>query len=88
MVIEQIWKIHLRIANGFDLYRNANYIVNIIEELYGSERDDNGVPIPGVRVERQKKETKWMLTLQTVYPYGLNDRVGDEYMVEKGSCWQ
>ena len=88
MVIEQIWKIHLRIANGFDLYRNANYIVNIIEELYGSDRDDNGVPIPGVRVERQKKETKWMLTLQTVYPYGLNDRVGDEYMVEKGSCWQ
>ena len=88
MVIEQIWKIHLRIANGFDLYKNANYIVNIIEELYGSERDDNGVPIPGVRVERQKKETKWILTLQTVYPYGLNDRVGDEYMVEKGSCWQ
>ena len=88
MVIEQIWKIHLRIANGFDLYKNANYIVNIIEELYGSERDDNGVPIPGVRVERQKKETKWMLNLQTVYSYGLNDRVGDEYMVEKGSCWQ
>ena len=75
----------MRIANGFDLYKNANYIVNIIEELYGSERDDNGVPIPGVRVERQKKETKWMLTLQTVYPYGLNDRVGDEYMVEKES---
>ena len=26
-----------------------------------------------------------MFTLQTVYPYGLNDRVCDEYMVEKGS---
>ena len=26
-----------------------------------------------------------MLTLQTVYPYGLNDRVGDEHMVEKES---
>ena len=24
-----------------------------------------------------------MLTPQTVYPYGLNDRVGDEYMAEK-----
>ena len=24
-----------------------------------------------------------MLTLQTVYPYRLNDRVGDEYMTEK-----
>ena len=26
-----------------------------------------------------------MLNLQTVYPYGLNDRVGDEYMAEKDS---
>ena len=41
--------------------------------------------IPGVTVERQKKEMKWMLTLQTVYPYGLNDRVGDKYMAEKDS---
>ena len=24
-----------------------------------------------------------MLTLQNVYPYGLNDRVGDKYMAEK-----
>ena len=65
------------------LCKNANYIVNIIEKLSGSGRDDNGNPIPGITVERQKKEIKWMLTLQTVYPYGLNDRVGDEYMAEK-----
>ena len=26
-----------------------------------------------------------MLTLQTVYLYGLNDRVGDKYMAEKDS---
>ena len=71
-----------------DLCRNANYIVNIIEKLSASGRDDNGIPIPGVTVESHKKERKWMLTLQTVHPYGLNDRVGDEYMVEKGSCWQ
>ena len=67
------------------LCKNANYMVNIIEKLSGSGRDDNGNPIPGVTVERQKKETKWVLTLQTVYPYGLNDRVGDEYMAEKDS---
>ena len=24
-----------------------------------------------------------MLTLHTVYPYGLDDRVGDKYMAEK-----
>ena len=55
------------------------------EKLSGSGREDNDIAIPGVTVERQKKETKWMLTLQTVYPYGLNDRVGDEYMAEKDS---
>ena len=65
--------------------RNANYIVNINEKLSGSGRDDNGIPIPGVTVERQKKEKNWMLTLQTVYPYSLNDRVCDEYMTEKES---
>ena len=64
---------------GVGLCRNANYIVNIIEKLSGSERDDNGIPILGVTVEGEKKETKWMLTiLGNVYPYGLNDRVGDE----------
>ena len=26
-----------------------------------------------------------MLTLHNVYPYGLNDRVGDEYMAQKES---
>ena len=31
----------------------------------------------------QKKETKWMLAFQTVYPYGLNDRVGDECMTKR-----
>ena len=67
------------------LCKNANSIVNIMEKLSGSGRDGNSNPIPGVTAERQKKETIWMSTLQTVYPYGLNDRVGDEYMTEKDS---
>ena len=60
-----------------------NYIVNIIGQLSASGGDVNGIPIPSITVERQKKETKWMLTLQTVCPYCLNNRVGDEYRVEK-----
>ena len=40
------------------LCKNANYIVNIIEKLSGSGRDDNGNPIPGITVEQQKKEMK------------------------------
>ena len=31
-----------------------NYIVYITEELSGSGRDDNDIPIPGVTVEREK----------------------------------
>ena len=60
--------------------RNENYIVNIIEKLSGPGRDHNGIPIAGVNVERQKKEMKLILTFRTVYPYGLNDTVGDEYI--------
>ena len=45
------------------LCKNANYIVSIIEKLSGSGRDGNGNPIPSITVERQKNETKWMLTL-------------------------
>ena len=70
---------------GVGLCRNASYIINIIEKLSGSGRDNNDIPILGVTVERQNKETKWMLTLQTIYTYGLNDREGDEYMTEKDS---
>ena len=55
------------------LCKHTNYIFNIIEKLSGSGRDYNGNPIPGVTVGRQKKETKWMLTLHTVCPYGIND---------------
>ena len=43
------------------LSRKANYIVNIIEKISGSGRDDNGISIHGVTAERQKNETKWTL---------------------------
>ena len=63
--------------------KNADYQVQIIEKFEGSGRDINGKPLPGMTSQRQKTETNWMLTLQTVYPFGLNDRIGDEYMTEK-----
>ena len=48
---------------SIDLSKNANYIGNIIEKLSASGRDDNGNPIPGITVEKQKYETKWMFIL-------------------------
>ena len=31
---------------------------------------------------RKARELHWMMQLRTVYPYRLNDRVGDEYKTE------
>jgi hypothetical protein len=47
--------------------------------------DDAGKVDPAITVIRRKKETEWMLKLRTVFPYGLNDRIGDEYMTDKGN---
>ena len=67
------------------LCKNATYSVHIIEKLRGSGRDEDGEVDPAITTIRRKKETEWMLKLRTVFPYGLNDRVGDEYMTEKDS---
>ena len=42
----------------------------------------NGDIDPVRKAERKKRELHWMKTLRTVYPYGLNDRLGDEYKSE------
>ena len=62
--------------------RGATFSVNIIEKLPGNGRDLNNHMDPTVTNLRRKKEKEWMLTLRTVYPYGLNSRVGDEYIPE------
>ena len=77
---------HCRILNehfSTGLCKGATFSVQIIEKLSGSGRDESGKVDPGVACVRRKKETEWMLRLRTVYPYGLNDRIGDEYMAEK-----
>ena len=40
---------------GVVLWGIANYIVNIIEKSSGSGRDDSGISISGVTIERRKK---------------------------------
>ena len=32
---------------------------------------------------RMNRELHWMLKLRTVYPFGLNDRMGDEFKIER-----
>ena len=65
--------------------KGAAYSVNIIEKLEGDGRDENGKLDPSMTTIRRKKETQWMLKLRTVFPYGLNDRVGNEYMTDRGN---
>ena len=69
--------------------KGATFSVNIVEKLPGDGRDathnkdELGALDPAITRIRRKKETHWMLKLRTVYPFGLNDRVGDEYMAER-----
>ena len=59
--------------------KGADYWVQIVEKLEGNGRTERGSIDPSKTTERKKKETEWMLRLRTVYPYGLNDRIGDDY---------
>ena len=61
------------------LCQKATYSVQIIEVLEGTGRDDKNAVDPAATTLRQKIETEWMLKLRSVYPYGLNDRIGNKY---------
>ena len=61
------------------LCRGSGYTVQVLEVLAGTGRDMNGNMDPSVTKIRKGKEKNWMLKLRTVYPYGLNDMIGDEY---------
>lgn len=59
--------------------KGADFTVNVIQKLPGDGRIAGKQPDPAVTRIRKQIETDWMLKLRTVYPYGLNDRIGDEF---------
>ena len=60
--------------------KGSKFSVHIIEKVSGTGRVGSTKTIdPDVTCIRKSKEKDWMLKLRTVYPYGLNDRIGDEY---------
>ena len=63
--------------------QGATFTVNVLEKLSGTGRDAEGNVDPAMTRIRRQKEREWMLRLRTVFPFGLNDRVGDEYMAGK-----
>ena len=56
----------------------SHFHLQIIENMIGDGKTK------GEGVDRRKRETYWIQKLRTAYPYGLNDRIGNEY--EKVNC--
>ena len=61
------------------LCKDSDYTVTILEKLEGFGRTERGAIDLNIRRSRLQREKHWMLKMRTVYPFGLNDRVGDEY---------
>ena len=59
--------------------KGADYKVNILEKLPGSGRTDRGGVDFEAKKVRKACETQWILKLRTAFPFGLNDRVDDEF---------
>ena len=57
--------------------KGATFTFQIIENLAGTGRTDDNKTDPLFTPARKSKETQWMLTLRTVYPYGLNEKIGE-----------
>ena len=75
------------LSNHFNkgVCKGSHYNVQIIEKLEGTGRTEEEAVDPKVTSSRRKREDFWMRTLRTVHPYGLNDRVGDDFMRDQAS---
>ena len=75
------------LSNHFNkgVCKGSEYSVQVIEKLEGSGRTEHGGIDPKKTSFRRKREDFWMRTLRTVHPYGLNDRVGDDFMRDQAS---
>ena len=73
------------LSNHFNtgLCKGAEYCVQILEKLEGTGRTERKAIDVSITSHRRKREEFWMKTLRTVYPYGLNDRVSDDYMKDQ-----
>ena len=63
--------------------RDSKYSVQILEKLPGNGRTARNALDPTQTSSRKEREKHWMMTLRTVHPYGLNDRIGDEYKTQE-----
>ena len=52
------------------------------EKLEGTGRTERNTMDFAAKPLRKARETYWMHELRTIFPYGLNDRIGDEFKTD------
>ena len=73
------------LSNHFNkgVCKGSDYSVQILEKLTGTGRTERKAIDPSITSVRKKREDYWIRTLRTAHPYGLNDRLGDDYMKDQ-----
>lgn len=59
--------------------KGADYTVTILEKLPGNGRNERGKMDFVMKKERKAREKHWIMKMRTAFPFGLNDRIDDEY---------
>ena len=59
-----------------DIFIDHSYSYQVLEKLPGNGYDIYGHPDVKMRELRKSKEDSWIKTLRTLYPYGLNEKLG------------
>ena len=62
--------------------KGASFTVQILEKLEGNGRTSRNAMDASITSLRKRKEREWMLKMRTVFPYGLNDRIADDFVKE------
>ena len=62
--------------------KDSSYTVNIIEKLEGTGRTEGNTMDFAAKPLQKARETYWIHELRTIFPYGLNDRIGDEFKTD------
>ena len=63
--------------------KNATYTIHIIENIEGTGQFADGKVNPDFIPARRSRETEWMLAMRTIFPYGLNEKIGESGNLQK-----
>ena len=65
-----------------DYCKDSSYTVNIIKKLEGTGRTEKNTKDFAAKPLRKARGTYWMHELRTIFSYGLNGRIGDEFKTD------